>query len=97
MLTEVKAEFHPVLNREQLLIEKVVNNPDECLAEVSAGEFVKNLRVQEQSLNELQVTSLRLPKNLSEVQVLGGQLTEVQRTVTVDCHLVSEVLEVLDC
>jgi hypothetical protein len=45
----------------------------------------------------LQVTSLRLPKNLSEVQVLGGQLTEVQRTVTVDCHLVSEVLEVLDC
>ena len=97
MLAKMKTEFHPVLNREQLLIEKVVNNPDECLAEVSAGEFVKNLGVQEQSLNELQVTSLRLPKNLSEVQVLGSQLTEVQRTVTVDCHLVSEVLEVLDC
>ena len=97
MLAKMKTEFHPVLNREQLFVQKVVNHPDECFSEVSAREFVKNLRVQEQSLNELQMTLFSLTKYLSEVQVFRGQLTEVQRTVTVDRHLVGEVLEVLDC
>jgi len=73
----MKTEFHPVLNREQLLVQEVVNDPDKNLAKVLAREFVENLWVQKQSLNELQVTLLCLSKNLSEVQVFGGQLTEV--------------------